>query len=164
MASMFWQVALDALETWLQADAAFAATVTHSRGDATVVDIAQGVTPGMEPPCARLMRGPQGEIEGTTFRGDLVDLPGQIVLHLDLHAPDVAERDDDLSAKAAWGVLAAIEVEAVRSIRAFFAPDRKLSAVLGAPFWCRISGPTPVDEAFHPAVASRLTLTLNRQG
>lgn len=164
MASMFWQVALGALEAWLKADAAFASKVTHSRGDATVVDVCQGVTPSMDPPCARLMRGPQGEIEGTTWRTDLIDLPGQIVLFLDLHAPDVAERDDDLSALAAWGVLAGIEAEAIRSIRAFFAPSRSMTSILGAPFECRISGPVPSDESFHPAVASRITLTLNRQG
>lgn len=164
MASMYWQVALDALEAWLRADAGFAALVTHARGDTTVVDIAQGRTAAMDPPCARLHRGPQGDSEATTYRGALAEIPATFTLFLDLHAPDVPDRDDDLSATEAWGALAAIEAEAMRCVRAFFAPSRPMTSILGAPYWCILNGPNPVGEEYHPAVASRLTITLNKIG
>jgi len=163
MAAMFWQVALGALETWLRADAAFAALVTHAQGDAQVVDIAQGITPTIDPPCARLMRGPQGSLEGTAHvSGPLGEIPGQIILFLDLHAPD-AVQTDDLSASDAWARLAQMEAAAIASLRAFFAPTRSTTTILGAPFAAQFSGPVPVAEEYHPAVASRLTILLNKE-
>lgn len=162
MASMFWQTVHDALEAWFRADVALAALLTHQRGDDTVVDIAQGSTPAMQPPCMRIHRGPQGKTPLTTRRFD--DLPAQIVVLIDLHAQDAVIRDADLSAQAAWGALAQIERATLDSLAEFFAPTRNLTSVLGAPFAAEVVAITPTGESYYPAVASRITLTLNKQG
>lgn len=162
MTYMFWQTVHDALEAWFTADAELAALLTHKQGDTDVVDIAQGSTPEKFPPCMRIHRGPQGPTPLTTRRFD--DLPSQIVVLIDLHAQDSVVRDADLSAQAAWGALAQIERATLDSLAKFFAPTRNLSPVLGAPFAAEIVAITPTGESYYPAVASRITLMLNKQG
>lgn len=158
---MFWQTLMDSLETWFAADATLAALLTHKRGDADVVDIAQGHTPEKAPPCMRIHRGPQGETPLTAQRFD--DLPAQIVVLIDLHAQDSVARDSNLSAQAAWDALATIERATVGALARYFAPSRNLTSVLGAPFEARIEAIVPTSDAYFPAVASRITLVLNKR-
>lgn len=158
---MLWQTVQDALEAWFREDTVLAALLTHKQGDTDVVDIAQGSTPEKLPPCMRIHRGPQGATPLTTRRYD--DLPAQIVVLIDLHAQDSVIRDDALSAKAAWGALAQLERATLDSLAKFFAPSRNLTAILGAPFAAEVAAITPTGEAYYPAVASRITLMLNKE-
>lgn len=160
MASMFWQTVQDALEAWFAADTTLAPLLTHKQGDDDVVDIAQGSTPEKHPPCMRIIRGPQGVTPITTRRTD--EIPAQIVVLIDLHAQDSVIRDSNLSAHASWDALAEIERATLDSLAKFFAPTRNLSSILGAPFAAEVAAITPVGEAYYPAVASRITLMLNK--
>lgn len=158
---MFWQLLMDSLQTWFAADANLAALLTHKVGDTDAVDIAQGHTPEKLPPCMRIHRGPQGETPLTSKRYD--DLPAQIVILIDLHAQDSVTRDAQLSAGEAWDALATIERATVDALSRFVAPTRNLTSILGAPFEARIEAIVPTSDAYFPAVASRITLVLNKR-
>lgn len=156
----FWTVLLDDLEAWLKADTAVAALLTKPDG----VDVAQGITPVVPAPCVRLLRGDEGEQPLTAYRFD--SIPQQVAVDLALctQAASPASRDGKLSARASWDALGALEAAVLAALRRYFAPERNLSSILGAPFAASVPSITPTDSSYWPVVGSTISILLNRKG
>jgi hypothetical protein len=154
----FWSVLLDSLEAWLKADAGIVALLTKPSG----VDVAQGLTPQIPAPCIRLLRGDEGLEPLTGYAFD--QIPAQIQIDIAVCAQALAPRDAKLSARAPWDALGALEAATKSALRRYFAPQRDLSSVLGAPFAAYIASTTPTDGSYYPVVGSTITIIMNKKG
>lgn len=157
----FWGVFADDLEAWLKADAGVVGLLTKASESGTFVDVAQGMTPSIPAPCVRLCRGPEGNQPLTTFRGRGQEIPPQIQLDLVLCSQFTAPRDPQGSARGPWETLRALERVVLAALRRYFAPERNLSSILGAPFAASASI-TPTPGGYFPVVGCTISLQLNK--
>ena len=158
----FWKVVHDSLLEWLRSDDDVAALVTGTKGDETVVDIAEGLTPAIPANGIRLLRGDEGEEPLTGYRVGWLPASLTIVIAMWARASVPSQRDEQMSADSSWAASAALEAAVKASLRAYFDPSRNMTEILGAPYSAVIRGTISEGKDYWPAVASAITIELNR--
>ena len=158
----FWGVLADSIETWYKADSGVVALFTKSNETGTFVDVAQGMTPNLPAPCLRLMRGPELGQPLTTFRHVGIEIPPQVQIDLVLCSQFTAPRDAQASARGPWETLRTLERAVLAATRRYFAFERNLSSILGAPFSAAVLSITPTPGGYYPVVGSTISIQLNK--
>lgn len=158
----FWGVFADDLETYLKADSGVVALLTKPNETGTFVDVAQGMTPNIPAPCVRLCRANESGQPLTTFRGKGLEIPPQLQLDLVLCSQYLTPRDAQASARGPWDTLRALERVVLAALRRYFAPERSLSTILGAPFAATVLSIVPTPGGYYPVVGCTIALQLNK--
>jgi hypothetical protein len=158
----FWGILADDMETWYKTDSGVVALLTKDSSDGPFVDVAQGMTPTLPAPCLRLMRGPELGQPLTTFRFNGADIPPQCQIDLILCSQYTSPRDAQASARGPWDTLRTLERAVLAATRRYFAMERNLSSILGAPFTATVLSITPTPGGYYPTVGSTISIQLNK--